>query len=70
VGKILDGGWLDFAFLPLASKGFAYSNLLVVFALIALLGAALYFRGDRRAKVAVSGVEILGDSNCIEPSGC
>jgi DHA2 family metal-tetracycline-proton antiporter-like MFS transporter len=70
VAKILDGGWLDFAFLPLASKGFAYSNLLVVFALIALLGAALYFRGDRRAKVAVSGVEILGDSNCIEPSGC
>jgi DHA2 family metal-tetracycline-proton antiporter-like MFS transporter len=70
VGKILDGGWLDFAFLPLASKAFAYSNLLVAFTLITLLGAALYFRGSRQIKMAISNGEILGDSNCTELSGC
>ncbi len=50
-GKILDGKWLDFAFFPTVSnpKGYSYSNILIIFSVVVLLGGILYlysFRGS------------------------
>jgi DHA2 family metal-tetracycline-proton antiporter-like MFS transporter len=67
VGKILDSGLLDFPLLTLTRRGFAYSNLLMLFTIISLLAAALYFRA-RPAKGQVP--EAVVDSNCLEPAGC
>jgi MFS transporter, DHA2 family, metal-tetracycline-proton antiporter len=46
VGKLLDGRWLEVAILPSVglTKGFAYSNILFVFALIVVLGGVVYLR--------------------------
>jgi MFS transporter, DHA2 family, metal-tetracycline-proton antiporter len=70
VGKTLEGGLLDFPLLPLAAKARVYSNLLLVFTLIGLLGAFIYFRGGRAAKTQAAAREAIPDSTCIEPSGC
>ncbi len=46
VGKILTGGWLNAPLLRVgaAAKGFAYSNLMLVFSLVVILGGILYLR--------------------------
>lgn len=48
-GKLLDGKWLEFSFLPTitASKGYAYSNLLLLFLLVLVAGGMLYLRSFR-----------------------
>jgi DHA2 family metal-tetracycline-proton antiporter-like MFS transporter len=45
VARVLASGWLDRKFNPLIleSKAFAYSNLMVVFAVLIALGGAIYF---------------------------
>jgi len=45
VARVLASGWLDRKLNPmiLESKAFAYSNLMVVFALLIALGGAIYF---------------------------
>jgi len=48
VGKILDGKWLDFSVLSTISRGFAYSNLLLAFSLVAVGGGALYLWAFRK----------------------
>jgi DHA2 family metal-tetracycline-proton antiporter-like MFS transporter len=48
VGKILDGGWLDFPLLPTVSRGFAYSNLLLLFSVVVVLGGVFYLRSYRQ----------------------
>lgn len=49
VGRILAGTWLDLRILPVATmtSGRAYSNLLIAFSLILVLGGALYLRSYR-----------------------
>jgi DHA2 family metal-tetracycline-proton antiporter-like MFS transporter len=49
VGKILDARWLDFALLPFASasRGPVYSNLMLAFSLVVILGGILYLRSYR-----------------------
>jgi DHA2 family metal-tetracycline-proton antiporter-like MFS transporter len=42
VGKVLDGGWLETPFLPTVSQGYTYSNLMLLFCLVAGSGWALY----------------------------
>ncbi|HUX12868.1 MAG TPA: MFS transporter [Spirochaetia bacterium] len=51
VGRYLEGGWLDFWHSPLIadSRAFPYSNLLIVFALLVLAGAGVYYRSNRNA---------------------
>ena len=48
MGKILDGKWLDFSVLSTISRGFAYSNLLLAFSLVAVGGGALYLWAFRK----------------------
>lgn len=45
-GKLLDGRWLEFSFLPTitVSKGYAYSNLLLLFLVVLVAGGVLYLR--------------------------
>jgi MFS transporter, DHA2 family, metal-tetracycline-proton antiporter len=52
-GKILDGRWLDFSFIPTVSlpKGYAYSNILILFSLVVLFGGALYLHSFRSINV-------------------
>jgi DHA2 family metal-tetracycline-proton antiporter-like MFS transporter len=52
VGKILAGRWMDFAFLPTLSKGYAYGNLMLIFSAIVLLGGALYLQSYRQTEPA------------------
>ncbi len=49
VGKSLDGKWLDFPLLPLASlaKSQVYSNLMIAFAAVVVLGGIVYLRSYR-----------------------
>jgi DHA2 family metal-tetracycline-proton antiporter-like MFS transporter len=49
VARVLESHWLGFRLLPLVSedKAVAYSNLLVVFAVLIALGGFIYFRGFR-----------------------
>jgi DHA2 family metal-tetracycline-proton antiporter-like MFS transporter len=51
VGRYLEGHWLNFFHNPLVmdSRAFPYSNLLIVFALFILVGAAVYYRSQRAA---------------------
>jgi DHA2 family metal-tetracycline-proton antiporter-like MFS transporter len=53
-GKVLDGRWLEFGIFPTVSnpKGFAYSNILLVFSLVILLGGLLYFYSFRNYSAA------------------
>jgi len=46
VGKILAAGWLDVLLVPLAAmtKGYVYSNLMIAFSLVVVLGGVLYLR--------------------------
>jgi len=48
-GKILDGKWLDFEFFPTVSnaKAYAYSNILLLFSLVVILGGILYLYSFR-----------------------
>ena len=62
VGRYLEGGWLDFFHNPLVadSRALPYSNLLLVFTLLALLAGAIYLSsGARRSQrgIAVEGAE-------------
>jgi DHA2 family metal-tetracycline-proton antiporter-like MFS transporter len=52
VGKILARGWFDFLLLPTVttSKGYGYSNIMLVFALIIVLGGILYLKDYRTIK--------------------
>lgn len=72
VGKILTGGWLDHNFLaPQAGgTGLAYSNLLVIFALIVIIGGAVYLRAYRktRSKEPQANPEMTTGSSPID--GC
>jgi DHA2 family metal-tetracycline-proton antiporter-like MFS transporter len=45
-GKILDGGWLSFSFIPTVKipNGFAYSNILIIFSVVVVLGGILYLK--------------------------
>jgi MFS transporter, DHA2 family, metal-tetracycline-proton antiporter len=76
VAKVLDGGWLDLAFLPRFSAGagvrpdYSYGNLLLAFTLITLLGAALYFRRGRQYRKFPAQPSLDGEPDCIELSGC
>jgi DHA2 family metal-tetracycline-proton antiporter-like MFS transporter len=59
-GKILDGKWLDFSFLPTVSlpKGFSYSNILLLFTIVVVLGGILYLRSFRNIEtIKVPGKE-------------
>jgi DHA2 family metal-tetracycline-proton antiporter-like MFS transporter len=48
-GKLLDGKWLEFSFLPTITepKGFAYSNLLLLFLFVLIVGGMLYLHTFR-----------------------
>ncbi len=48
VGKILDGRWLEFSLLSTLTKGYAYSNLLLLLSVVVILGGALYLRSYRQ----------------------
>jgi MFS transporter, DHA2 family, metal-tetracycline-proton antiporter len=49
VGKILDGRWLDFSLFRAASasRGSAYGNIMLVFAVVVVVGGVLYLRSYR-----------------------
>jgi DHA2 family metal-tetracycline-proton antiporter-like MFS transporter len=49
VGKILTGKWLDFPILSIgaAAKGYGYSNVMLAFSLVVILGGVLYLRSYR-----------------------
>ncbi len=53
VGKVLTGRWLDFPILPLATmtRGYQYSNLMLAFAVVVILGGVLYLRSFQGARV-------------------
>ena len=71
VGKILAGGWLDFPILPLGplSRGHAYSNLMLAFGAIVVLGGLLYARSFRpaQAEAALEEELLAGTRDCL---GC
>jgi DHA2 family metal-tetracycline-proton antiporter-like MFS transporter len=54
VGKILDGKWLAFRIFSVSSnsKAFAYSNLLILFSIVVILGGLLYLRSYRNLSQA------------------
>ncbi len=49
VGKVLTGRWLDFSIIPLAAinGGSEYSNLMLAFSVVVILGGTLYLRSFR-----------------------
>ena len=51
VGKLLDGGRMQFRLLPTVSlaRDSAYSNLLLVFSLVVIVGGVVYLRSYRRS---------------------
>ena len=51
-GKILDGRWLEFGIFPTVPnpKDSAYSNILLIFSLVILLGGILYFYSFRNSR--------------------
>lgn len=55
-GRILDGRWLDFEFFPTVSneKAYAYSNILLLFSVVVLMGGALYLYSFRNMPMAKS----------------
>jgi MFS transporter, DHA2 family, metal-tetracycline-proton antiporter len=55
VGKILDGKWFDFSLIPTMthSKGFAYSNIMIVFMMVIILGGILYFQSFKASEIKV-----------------
>ena len=52
-GKILDGGWFEFNSFAIVSnpKGYAYSNILLMFSVVVVLGGILYLRSFRTVPV-------------------
>jgi hypothetical protein len=54
VGKIIDGGWLDFPILPLGLRGRTYSNLMLAFSLVVMAGGLLYLGSYRSPAPALS----------------
>ncbi|MGA2763992.1 MAG: MFS transporter [Spirochaetia bacterium] len=53
VGKVLTGRWFDVRVLPIAgiTKGYGYSNVMLVFSVVLILGGILYLRSFRGMKV-------------------
>ncbi len=75
VAKLLAGGALSFSLLPYGTSraSYEYSNLMLAFALVAVLGGALYFRANGTASRRKSGATLPEeeiDSDCAELSGC
>ena len=68
VGKLLGSGLLDFSLLPFPSapKSFVYSNLMIAFSLVAVLGGALYFRPGKPTRVAARIDQKKAESPCVE----
>ncbi|HVZ80253.1 MAG TPA: MFS transporter [bacterium] len=64
VGKVLDGGWLDHPFLPTLSRGHAYGNLMLIFALISIGGWIFYQFSYGEQKGTPSG-----NGASLDPSG-
>jgi DHA2 family metal-tetracycline-proton antiporter-like MFS transporter len=54
VAKVLDSAWLDFPLNPLVTneKAHAYSNLLLVFAVILVIGGAFYYQSFKPRKTS------------------
>ena len=52
-GKILDGKWFEFGIFPTVTnlKASAYSNILLVFSIVVLMGGILYFYSFRNLQV-------------------
>jgi MFS transporter, DHA2 family, metal-tetracycline-proton antiporter len=50
VGKILTGRWLDFSLIPVGAmtRGWEYSNLMLVFSLAVVIGGVVYLRSYRQ----------------------
>jgi len=64
VGKILSGGWLEISLLPAPSlpHGFAYSNLMIAFAVILVLSGLLYLYNFRTIKaIKPASEEVPGE---------
>jgi DHA2 family metal-tetracycline-proton antiporter-like MFS transporter len=74
VGKLLGSGLLDFSLLPFPSapKSSVYSNLMIAFSLLAILGGAVYFRPGKPAREAAGLEREKAEPPCIELelSGC
>ena len=53
VGKVLTGRWFDVRVLPIPgiTKGYGYSNVMLVFSVVVILGGILYLRSFRGMKV-------------------
>jgi len=53
-GRMLDGKWLDFEFFPTIAdpKAYAYSNILMLFSVVVLMGGALYLYSFRNVPTA------------------
>ncbi len=64
VGKILTGRWLDFALLPTSviPRGFSYSNMMIAFMIVVILGGALYLRAYRGMKRVEPLKQSISDS--------
>jgi MFS transporter, DHA2 family, metal-tetracycline-proton antiporter len=62
VGKVLTGGWLDFPAVAVgaAPKAYGYSNVMLVFSLVVILGGVLYLRAYR----GLGPVRQLKQSSC------
>ncbi len=56
VGKVLTGRWFDVRVLPIAgiTKGYGYSNVMLVFSVVVILGGILYLRSFRGMKAIPS----------------
>ncbi|MDA8427384.1 MAG: MFS transporter [Treponema sp.] len=61
VGKLLAGGYVDFPFLSAALRpaAYSYSNVMLLFSLVAVAGGALYLRSYREPSFA------LGDCRAV-----
>jgi MFS transporter, DHA2 family, metal-tetracycline-proton antiporter len=59
--KILDGRWFEFGIFPTVSnpKGWAYSNILLVFSMVILLGGILYFYSFRNLETIKPAMQQL-----------
>jgi DHA2 family metal-tetracycline-proton antiporter-like MFS transporter len=63
VGKILDGRWLAFSILPTVSmpEGYVYSNIILMFSLVIILGDILYLWSFRN---------ITSKTICVKAGNC
>jgi MFS transporter, DHA2 family, metal-tetracycline-proton antiporter len=70
VGSLLDSGRLSFALLPTSSsaKSLPFENLMLLFALVAVLGGGAYLRALRPRPARQSGAIV--EASCLDPAGC